>query len=226
MAAMNGDKPKEWTDLEDVAAKMLVPGVTPQQVTDYYNTWAKSGYDVKIAQEFSRPQKILGDQLKELFPKNREKYSVLDVGAGTGITGQHLRQIGFLTIDALEPAPEMLRVAMEKKIYRNDYSCYLTGEPTEIPAASYDAAVLVGVVGHGHLPCAAFEEMARLVKPGGYIVNCMREAYLHEIPEYIQNWEPMIARLEKEGKWKVVKMERYKNHFIGKDGLLTVFHVC
>ncbi|XP_070194538.1 uncharacterized protein [Littorina saxatilis] len=195
MAAMNGDKPKEWTDLEDVAAKMLVPGVTPQQVTDYYNTWAKSGYDVKIAQEFSRPQKILGDQLKELFPKNREKYSVLDVGAGTGITGQHLRQIGFLTIDALEPAPEMLRVAMEKKIYRNDYSCYLTGEPTEIPA-------------------------------GGYIVNCMREAYLHEIPEYIQNWEPMIARLEKEGKWKVVKMERYKNHFIGKDGLLTVFHVC
>ena len=64
-----------------------------------------------------------------------------------------------------------------------------------------------------------------LTPPGGYIVNCMREVYLREVPEYAQNWEPLVARMQKEGKWKMVKMEKYPNHFMGSEGLLMIIQV-
>ena len=43
---------------------------------------------------------------------------------------------GFVTVDALDPAAEMLSEAKEKNIYRNLYNCYLTGDPLDIPAGS------------------------------------------------------------------------------------------
>ena len=60
---------------------------------------------------------------------------------------------------------------------------------------------------------------------GGYIVNCMRGVYLQTVPDYAENWEPLLGRMKKEGKWKVVKMEKYENHFMGNEGLLMVLQV-
>ena len=64
-----------------------------------------------------------------------------------------------------------------------------------------------------------------LTVPGGYIVNCMREAYLREVPGYAQNWEPLVARMQREVKWKMVKMDKYPYHFMGSEGLLMIIQV-
>ncbi|XP_025093608.1 methyltransferase-like protein 27 [Pomacea canaliculata] len=119
----------------------------------------------------------------------------------------------------------MLDVARKKGIYRQFFNVALTAEPVDLPADTYDAVVLVGVILYGHLPCDAFLEMTRLVKSGGYIVNCMRADYLQDIPEYAERWETLMTRMIQENTWKVVKYEKYPNHFLGRDGLLMVFQV-
>ena len=45
-----------------------------------------------------------------------------------------LRDAGFVVVDALDPAEEMLNEAKKKNIYRNFHNCYLTGDPLDIPA--------------------------------------------------------------------------------------------
>ncbi|KAL8624188.1 hypothetical protein ACOMHN_046274 [Nucella lapillus] len=219
--------PQSWKDLHDVSSKLLVPGVTDEVVTDLYNQWANNGYD-KALHEMTTEYgalKVLQQAVQDLFPSGRDTAVLLDVGAGTGLSGQMLHEIGFKIVDGLDPAADMLRVAEGKRVYRHIYNCYLTGQPGDIPADSYDCLVMAGVVGPGSLPCAAFEEMTRIVKPGGYIVNCMRGAWLKKVPDYSQNWEPLKKRLETEGKWKVLKMDPYPNHFMGNEGLCMVFQV-
>lgn len=53
----------------------------------------------------------------------------------------------------------------------------------------------------------------------------MRADYLQDIPEYAERWETLMTRMIQENTWKVVKYEKYPNHFLGRDGLLMVFQV-
>ncbi len=60
---------------------------------------------------------------------------ILDVGAGTGLVGEHLKKRGFFNLDALEPSRGMLEVAESKDIYRKLYSDRISvTEPTSLPA--------------------------------------------------------------------------------------------
>ncbi|XP_076441000.1 methyltransferase-like protein 27 [Babylonia areolata] len=224
MAAMdNTEGGESWENLQHAASRVLVPGVTGSQVVDLYNQWAKGGYDKSHQDAASRKDynalHVLKQALQDLYPEedSRDTAVVLDVGAGTGLSGQVMLDLGFKLMDGLDPSAEMLKVAKEKRVYRHTYTCYLTGQPSQIPAVS--------AMGHGGLTCAAFEELCRIVKPGGYIVNCMRRAYLQEVPDYMQNWEPLKERLVREGRWRVVKMDPYPDHFIGHEGLLMVLQV-
>ena len=52
----------------------------------------------------------------------------MDVGAGTGLSGEAMRKAGFSgTIDALEPSQKMFEKAREKNIYSKYYSDFLIG---------------------------------------------------------------------------------------------------
>ncbi|XP_076439509.1 methyltransferase-like protein 27 [Babylonia areolata] len=227
MAASDETKGGEtWENLHSYASKGIVPGVTREQVTDFYNQWAIGGYDKMIHDGKDNALEVFQQALQDLFPADsRDKAVVLDVGAGTGRAGQAMLDVGFKVLDGLEPAREMLKVAERKEVYRHTYTCYLTGQPSHIPADTYDCVTVAGVMAHGGLPCAAFEEMCRIVKPGGYIVNIMRRAFLQEVPDYAHNWGPQRERLEREGRWRVVRMEPYPNHFMGHEGLLMVLQV-
>ncbi|XP_076441271.1 methyltransferase-like protein 27 isoform X2 [Babylonia areolata] len=171
-ASDNTEEGANWENLSHVASKVLVPGVTDEQVTDFYNKWANGGYDQTLLDAASRKDynalNVLKQALQDLYPEedSRDTAVVLDVGAGTGLSGQVMLDLGFKVLDGLDPSAEMLKVAEEKRVYRHTYTCYLTGEPSQIPADAYDCLTMVGVLGHGCLQCDAFEEMCRIVKPG------------------------------------------------------------
>ncbi|KAK7494913.1 hypothetical protein BaRGS_00013792 [Batillaria attramentaria] len=134
--------------------------------------------------------------------------------------------MGFRTIDALDPSYDSLELAKQKGVYRNLFNVAITGEKLGIPQDSYDVVVLVGVAGPKHLPLEAFNEMIRLVKPGGYIVNLMRADYLDKCPEYAGQWEPMVQEHVKKGDWRLVERKRYPCHFYDREGFMEVFRVC
>lgn len=97
---------------------------------------------------------------------DRMNARVIDAGAGTGRAGVHLRQLGYKNIDALDACEEMLNVAKQKGIY-NDLMCFPLGAgPTPIAAGTYDGLFCTAALGVGHIGPSAFEEFARIVKPG------------------------------------------------------------
>ena len=60
---------------------------------------------------------------------------------------------------------------------------------------TYDSLVIAGGMGEGHIPISAFDEMIRIVKPGGTVFIVMREEYLTYVKEYVGKLEPSMNEI-------------------------------
>ncbi|KAK7095307.1 methyltransferase-like protein 27 [Littorina saxatilis] len=224
---MTEDKSKcrSWFDAH--GARHGHHGINNQELITNYDNLADKYDQFYLAPDMKcAGYNIIPQTMSELFPSNRGDVSVLDLGAGTGNVGLLMKDKGFTKLDAFEPSTGMLEIARKKNIYGQMYNAFLNDEPLDIPNDTYDAIIMQAVIGPGTVPCVAFEELVRIVKPGGYIVMCNRSSYLEEIPDYKENWTPFVARLEREGRWSVVRQERYPNQFMEHEGLHMVFKIC
>ena len=84
----------------------------PDSARDLYGKWA-STYDDSFADDwgFVAPQRIAELYLAEADGNT----PILDIGAGTGLVAEHLRDV---TVDGIDIAPEMLARAEAKGLYR------------------------------------------------------------------------------------------------------------
>ncbi len=90
---------------------------------------------------------------------------VLDVGAGTGLCGAILADLGVGPIDATDISAEMLDQAMRKDIYRDAIEADLNlGIP--VLRESYSGVVSSGTFTHGHLGPEALPALLRVARPG------------------------------------------------------------
>jgi len=161
----------------------------------------------------------------ELFPTRRD-ITILDCGSGTGVFGQKLSALGFTTMDGLDPSTEMVKRAVERRVYRRYLCNFFTDRPTPgIDNDTYDLLLMCGVMHPGAIPLQAFTEAVRIVKPGGYIVNCMRAEYIENADEYKGRWNPFMQQLYSEGKLRLVSEHRYPNHYFHHEGLRLVYQV-
>ena len=109
--------------------------------------------------------KYFDEEMAKIHP-DRLNARVIDAGAGTGRAGAHLKNLCYKYIDAIDASEDMLYVAKQKKVYKNLFCSPLGEEPTPIEAGTYDGLLCTAALGVGHIGPAAFEEFARLVKPG------------------------------------------------------------
>ncbi|HEX4745687.1 MAG TPA: class I SAM-dependent methyltransferase [Gaiellaceae bacterium] len=98
---------------------------------------------------------------------------ILDAGAGTGLLGAALRELGFTRLDALDLSPAMLAEAKRKGIYGTLTEGRL-GDPLPFDDAVYDAIVACGVLTTGHAPASCLAELVRITRPGGHVVFTLR----------------------------------------------------
>src|SRR5215218_1354823 len=126
--------------------------------------------------------------------------TVLDAGAGTGMFGSILRVLGYEDIVGIDISERMLEKAREKDAYRGLHRMVL-GEPLSFDAASFSAAVCVGVFTTNHAPPEALDEVVRVVEPVGWVIFSVRDdVYRNE------GFEEKQASLKKEGRWRRVAM--------------------
>lgn len=90
---------------------------------------------------------------------------VLDVGAGTGLAGAVLSDLGMAPIDATDISGEMLDVAERKDVYRDLFVADLL-EGLPVPRDSYAGIVSSGTFTHGHLGPDALDELLRVARTG------------------------------------------------------------
>jgi predicted TPR repeat methyltransferase len=90
---------------------------------------------------------------------------VLDVGAGTGICGVALADLGVSPIDATDISAEMLDQAKAKGVYRAVIQADLT-KRVPIADGTYSGIVSSGTFTTGHVGPDAFDELLRVAAPG------------------------------------------------------------
>ena len=90
---------------------------------------------------------------------------------------------------------------------------------------TYDACVTSGAFGEGHIPCEGVREMARVTKPGGYVLIVMRQAYLTSVDEYRERLEPLMQRMAGAGEhvWSPVARVELPRYSFDNAGLVFVF---
>ena len=130
-----------------------------------YDAWAPR-YDADMHDYGYRLPSRMAAEVRRHIPNGDAL--MLDVGAGSGLLGQALRDGGYDNLEGLDPSPGMLRQARAKGVYRRRQMAL--GATTPLAPYRYEAILAGGVFKPGHAPPHALEELLRLARPGGIIV--------------------------------------------------------
>ncbi|KAH9518492.1 hypothetical protein Btru_016946 [Bulinus truncatus] len=150
---------------------------------------------------------------------------ILDIGAGSGLVAEQLSSLGYKTIDAVDASKGLLSIARVKGLYGKIICQFVGhGQPLPIEDNSYDMVVICGAMGENHIPKAAFSDIIRVVKSGGFVVNVFREEALY-VPWYEDGLQPYMNQLENDGLWKEIIRTKFPVFIADKEGLVLVHKV-
>ncbi len=167
------------------------------ELQERYDQWAAE-YDEDLAEGFAwnAPRNA-----SALFAKHVDKGArILDAGAGTGLVGEVLSQLGYTNLVAIDLSPGMLEEARRKQVYSAFHQMVL-GETLDFDTDAFDAVISVGVFTLGHAPASAFDELVRVTKPGGHIVFSLRTDVYEN-----NGFREMQDGLTAAGKWELAEM--------------------
>lgn len=168
-----------------------------QELAQRYDEWSKD-YESDLAQDF---EYLSHQRTSEVFSKYVPKDArILDAGAGTGLVGAVLAQMGYGLMVAMDLSEGMLDEARKKGVYQ-DFHQMVMGETLDYETDSFDAVVTVGVLTVGHAPANSLDELVRVTKPGGHIVFSLRPDVYEE-----NGFRKKQNELEAQGKWKLTEM--------------------
>ena len=195
MAREDGLKNYENLDLKDAR--------NDNRLTEVYRDWAKK-YDYDndhVLGTVSQPKSVnlLSTRLKDKTAK------IIDVGCGTGLVGEKLKAKDFIYFDGIDISKDMLSIAKSRG-YRN---LFLGSLNKQLPVLddAYDAAMCIGVFTHGHVSSDGFNELCRIVKPGGYVCFTINEGVFEEY-----GFKEMIAEFQLNKAWEVISL--YKDDYM------------
>ena len=162
------------------------------QLETAYDGWA-DGYDDSVsALGYTNPA-LVSALFARLVPD--VSGAILDAGCGTGVIGEILSLAGYDAIDGIDLSRGMLKRAAARGTYRSLGRAVL-GEPLEIETGVYSGVVSSGVFTVGHAPASAFDEIARILKPGGVFVVSITDPAFES-----GGFGDAMGRLEEAGVW-------------------------
>jgi ubiquinone/menaquinone biosynthesis C-methylase UbiE len=168
-----------------------------KELEDSYNKWAKD-YDEDLERDFA----YIGPRVAaEYFVKFVSKEAkILDAGAGTGLAGKVLTEIGYSNLIAMDMSQGMLEEARKKSVYKELHRMVM-GEKLDFDDDSFDAVICLGTLTLGHAPASSLYELVRITRPSGYIVYTLRPDIYEE-----KGYKEIQNELESTGKWKLVEV--------------------
>ncbi len=168
-----------------------------QELEERYDQWAEE-YDADLDVDFGW---ISPQRTSDVFARHvPQEASILDAGAGTGLVGQCLHDLGYRNMTAMDLSQGMLEVARKKNVYQA-FDQMVMGERLDYDTDQFDATVIVGVFTQGHAPAGSIDELVRVTKPGGHIVFSLRTDTYQE-----NGFKEKQEALESAGQWKLVEV--------------------
>lgn len=169
---------------------------SPEELAQAYSAWAADYDRETLALGYCLPFAIASWVARHV-PGGAQP--LLDVGCGTGLSGPLLRALGFARVEGMDFSADMLRLAQSRNCYAALTRATL-GEPLPWPDAHFAAAFSTGVFTEGHAPASSLEEIARIVRPGGFVVVTVRTSILRN-----NGFSATFDRLAAAGRWEKVE---------------------
>lgn len=167
-----------------------------EELAQSYDEWALHYEEDMLTLGYTIPSVITGLTGRYVPPSG----TMLDAGVGTGILGDTLKVLEYRDLVGIDLSEGMLDRAAEKGVYRLLHRMVL-GEQLAFANGSFSSVVSAGVFTEGHAPPEAFDELARVVESGGWIIFSVRaDTYEHG------GFKDKQSALEESGKWRLVKM--------------------
>ncbi|QKV90702.1 class I SAM-dependent methyltransferase [Streptomyces sp. NA02950] len=149
-------------------------------LAEKYDTWA-STYDDDLGAGYRVSPIAAARALARALPGRDSR--ILDAGAGTGLCGEELHELGWTNVEAVDMSAEMLAVSRRKGVYRDYHRCDLEEDAEFFPAASFDGIVTTGVITRNHAGHRSVRNMDRWLKPDGAVVVAILRDYLESQEE-------------------------------------------
>lgn len=167
-----------------------------QEAGELYDSWSED-YERSVASwGYTTPAVAIGLLGRYVGPKEG---TVLDAGAGSGITGEILALLGYEDLVGIDVSPKMLELAARKGVYKDLRQMELGGQ-LDLPTDAFSAIVATGVFAAGHAPAESFEELIRVTKPGGHMIFSVRtDVYLDG------GFKEKQDALEREERWQLLE---------------------
>ena len=130
-------------------------------------------------------RELLEDELRE-EDVDPGSLRVLDLGAGNGMVGEELAELGVESIVGIDLLPEAAAAAQRDRpgVYEGYHVLDLTAlsdeTRSELRAHSFNSLVTVAALGFGDIPPLAFAEAFNLVADGGWIAFNIKEHFLDD----------------------------------------------
>ena len=148
---------------------------TASDVEEFYDDWA-STYDAEVTDNGYLTPSRCADALWQFLPNPETK--ILDVGCGTGLSGEALAKVGYTNIDGIDPSAEMLAIAKRKGVYKT--AIHMQGEEMDIEPGSYEVIACIGVIGVGAAPVSLLDTVMDLLPSGGKLVLSYNDKAIKE----------------------------------------------
>ena len=150
---------------------------TSEALSAAYLGWAKD-YDTDVSSMGYRFPILGAAILARHLLKNDA--TILDAGAGTGLIGGWLHDLGYTHLTALDLSTEMLDQARSRGVYGQLEAGDMM-KRLPFPDNSFEAVIAVGVFTQGHVPPQGLEELLRVSQVRGYCGNSTDEKLLGTI---------------------------------------------
>lgn len=164
----------QWREIRfhDYGDLYLIPGL-----------YERLFYDILKCNSPTTIRKLLEDQVIKAGQNPRD-LRVFDLGAGNGMVGEELADMGVETIvgiDIIEEAAiatERDRPGLYKDYFVKDMTNLSDEDRTNLASFNFNALCCVAALGFGDIPRVAFAEAFNLVANGGWIAFNIKENFL------------------------------------------------
>jgi len=189
--------------------------------TRLFNHWPTYLEDFNACKEimgYRYPETLCEEFLTLDIPKDAK---ILDVASGPGNVAYILKGHGYENIDGLDPSQGLLDAAMEKKLFKQIFCCYVSpDEKTPIADNTYDVLLCSGGMFPGSIVPQAFTELLRITKPGGTIAWNIADGY-EGFNDFFKTYDKIYKQLIAEGRWEEVKPVKKLDNMLFDDAGFT-----